>query len=146
MSVLAFHASAPPTVANAAQSNSTWSEGNKRATFSRKKKPPIGTTFSFTLNEQASVSFAFTQAKPGRKVAGKCVAQTARNRKKRKCAPTFVAGTLSITGHPGVNTVRFQGRLTSSKKLKPGLYTLLITATKPDAPSTSKSLTFTITK
>jgi hypothetical protein len=50
----------PPILANAAQTAPTWREANKLATFSRKKKPPVGTTFSFTLNEQASVSFAFT--------------------------------------------------------------------------------------
>ncbi|MGC2374417.1 MAG: hypothetical protein WA484_11140 [Solirubrobacteraceae bacterium] len=131
-------------ISNATQSASRWREGNKLAQISRGHKPPVGTTFKFNLNTSASVSFAFTQAKSGRNVAGKCVAQTGRNRKERKCTQSFVAGTLGITGHAGVNTVRFQGRLTSSKKLKPGLYTLVITATKPGAPSASESLTFTI--
>jgi virginiamycin B lyase len=135
-----------PVISNATQSASRWREGNKLAQISRGRKPPVGTTFKFSLNTSASVSFAFTQAKSGRNVAGKCVAQTGRNRKKRKCTQSVVAGMLGITGHAGVNTVGFQGRLTSSKKLKPGLYTLLITATTPGAPSTSKSLTFTITK
>jgi hypothetical protein len=133
-----------PIISNATQSASRWREGNKLAQISRGRKPPVGTTFKFGLNTSASVSFAFTQAKSGRNVAGKCVAQTGRNRKKPKCTQSIVAGTLGITGHAGVNTVGFQGRLTSSRKLKPGLYTLVITATKPGAPSASESLTFTI--
>jgi hypothetical protein len=147
VSVLAFHASAPPTVANAAQSNSTWSEGNKRATFSRKKKPPIGTTFSFTLNEQASVSFAFTQQLGGRKVKGRCVAQTKANRHKPACKRTVTQGTLSFTGHAGKNKVSFQGRVSASKKLPLGRYTLVITATTATGQrSQPKSLSFTIVK
>lgn len=136
-----------PTVANAAQSNSTWREGNKLAIFSRKKKPPIGTTFSFILNEQANVSFAFTQQVGGRKVKGKCVAQTKNNLHKPSCKRTVTRGTLSFTGHSGVNKVVFQGRVSRSKKLGLGRYTLAITATTATGRrSQPKSLSFTIVK
>ena len=136
-----------PTVANAAQSNSTWSEGNKLATFSRKKKPPVGTTFSFILNEQARVSFAFTQQVGGRKVKGKCVAQTKKNRHKPSCKRTVTRGTLSFTGHGGRNKVSFQGRISASKKLPLGRYKLVIFATNAAGQRSSpKSLSFTIVK
>jgi hypothetical protein len=36
---------------------------------------------------------------------------------------------LTVNAHAGTNKVRFQGRLSRSKKLKPGRYTLTITAT-----------------
>jgi hypothetical protein len=78
----------PPVLANAAQSNRSWREGKRLASFSRKHKlPPLGTTFSFTLNEQASVSFTFTQQVGGRKVNGRCVAQSKKNRRKHACKP-----------------------------------------------------------
>jgi outer membrane protein assembly factor BamB len=135
-----------PTIANPIQSNSTWSEGNKLATFSR-KKTRIGTTFSFTLNEQASVSFAFTQQVGGRKVNGKCVAKANKNRHQPSCKRTVTRGTLTFTGHDGTNKVSFQGRISASKKLPLGRYKLVVIATNAAGQRSSpKSLSFTIVK
>ena len=92
------------------------------------KRPPVGTTFSFTLNEAASVSFAFTQQVGGRKVKGKCVAQTKKNRSKHACKRTVTRGALSFAAHAGTNKAIFQGRISHALKLKPGAYTLVITA------------------
>ena len=52
--------SPPPTVRNARQSATRWREGNQLAHTSR-GHTPTGTTFSFSLNEQAAVHFSFTQ-------------------------------------------------------------------------------------
>jgi hypothetical protein len=141
-------APARPTITNASQSHRSWREGKALASFSRKhKRAPLGTTFSFTLNEQASVSFAFTQQLGGRKVNGKCVAQTNKNRRKRACNRAVTRGTLSFTGHAGTNKVFFQGRTSRTKKLKPGSYTLVITATNGTGQHSSpKRLSFTIVK
>ena len=117
-----------PVISSASQTDKTWREGNALATFSRRHKAALGTTFSFTLNEQATVSFAFTQQVSGRKVSGKCVAQTNRNRRKRACKRTVTSGALSFKGHSGVNRVVFQGRISRSKKLPLGSYTLVIMA------------------
>jgi hypothetical protein len=138
----------PPVLANAAQSNRSWREGKRLASFSRKHKlPPLGTTFSFTLNEQASVSFTFTQQVGGRKVNGRCVAQSKKNRRKHACKRTLTRGTLSFTGHAGTNKVSFQGRISHSKKLGLGSYTLVITATNAAGQhSSTKQLSFTIVK
>jgi hypothetical protein len=107
----------------------------------------VGTTFSFTLNEQASVSFAFTQQVGGRKVNGRCVAQTKANRRRHACRRLLTRGTLSFTGHTGRNKLSFQGRVSRSKRLKPGTYTLIITATNTVAQrSIPKQLTFTIVR
>jgi streptogramin lyase len=137
----------PPTITAAHQSASTWREGSKLAQVSKRKRPPVGTTFSFTLNEQASVSFEFTQQVGGRRVNGKCIAQTKKNRRKGACKRTVTRGTLSFTGRGGANKVVFQGRISRSKKLKPGRYTLIIAATNSaGARSTPASLSFTIVK
>ena len=56
-------------------------------------------------------------------------------------------GTLSFTGHAGRNKVSFQGRISHSKKLGLGSYTLVITATNAAAQhSSTKQLSFTIVK
>jgi hypothetical protein len=139
---------ATPIVSNVAQSNRTWRIGSALASFARKHKlPPIGTTFSFTLNEPATVSFAFTQQVGGRKVNHKCVAPTRKNRRDRTCKRTVTRGTLTFTGHGGTNKVSFQGRISHSKKLLPGSYTLLITAANIAAQhSVPRRLSFTILK
>ena len=137
-----------PTITAAHESASRWREGNKLAQISRrKKKPPVGTTFKFTLNEQASVTFSFTMKAKGRKVGGKCVTENRRNAKRRSCQRTATAATLSFTGHSGQNKVVFQGRVSRAKKLKPGRYTLVITATNgAGQKSAAQKLSFTIVK
>jgi hypothetical protein len=137
----------PPTITAAGQSASIWREGSRLASLARKQKPPIGTTFSFALNERASVSFAFTQRVAGRTVNGKCVAQSKKRRHKSACKPTVTAGTLSFIGHAGTNKVSFQGRISSAKRLAPGRYTLVVTATNAAGQrSNTNLLRFTIVK
>jgi len=86
----------PPAITVVHQSASTWREGGRLTQISRKKKPPVGTSFSFA-------------------------------------------------GHIGTNKVVFQGRVSRSKKLKPGRNTLVITATNSAAQHSSpESLSFTI--
>jgi hypothetical protein len=137
-----------PMIADAAQSHKVWREGNAVAYLSADRpKPPIGTTFSFTLNEQASITLAFTQRVDGRVAKGKCIAQTNLNRHAPSCKRTVTVGTLSLSGHSATKKVSFQGRISHSKKLKLGRYTLLITATNSaGVHSASTSLSFTIVK
>jgi hypothetical protein len=138
--------SPPPVVRNARQSTTRWREGNRLARISH-ATTPTGTTFSFALNEQVTVTFSFAQLLSGRKVSGKCAAQTEKNRRKPICERTVTAGTLTFTGHAGTNEVAFQGRISPVKKLGPGLYTLVITATNSaGVRSAPQSLSFTIVK
>jgi hypothetical protein len=137
-------APAPPSIANVAESHRSWREGRKLA-HSSTTSPPIGTTFSFSLNERASVSFMFTQQVGGRKVKGKCVAPTPSNTRMPACKRVVTAGTLSFAAHAGANKVSFQGRISRSKVLKPGAYALLITATNAARQHASpRRLSFTI--
>jgi Right handed beta helix region len=141
-------ASTAPVLANVSQSHRKWREGTRLASFSRKHKlPPLGTIFSFTLSEPANVSFAFTQRVGGRKSHGKCVAQTKKNRRKRGCKRTLIRGLLSFAGRARANKLSFQGRISRTRKLHPGSYTLVITATNPAGQrSAPKQLSFKILK
>jgi len=147
---IAVGAPAVPVVRGARESAKRWREGSKLAQISKskaKKKLPVGTTFSFSLNEQAAVAFSFTQISSGRKVGHKCQAKTHRNAKRKTCKRVVTAGTLSFTGRSATNKVVFQGRISPSKKLKPGRYTLLITATNVVGQHSSpQALSFTIVK
>jgi hypothetical protein len=117
----------PPSIASVTQSHRSWREGNGLA-HSSKVTAPVGTTFSFTLNEPAAVSFTFTQRARGRRVNGRCVAQTKNNAHLAACARVVTRGTLKFAGHAGLNKVSFQGRISRSSKLPPGAYTLVIAA------------------
>jgi len=136
----------PPVISEARASASRFRAGRRAAHLSAgKKRPPVGTTFSFRLNEAASVSFTFTERAKGVKVGKRCLAKAPKGRRGRSCTRTVAAGSLALAGHAGLDKVSFQGRISVSKRLKPGRYTLRIVATNAmgerSAPAT---LTFTI--
>jgi hypothetical protein len=128
------------TLTNASQSNRRWRPGSNVARFAAAAKPPVGTTFRFTLNKAATVRFAFAQLLPGRKVNGKCVAQTSRNRRRQACTRSVPRGAISFSSGTGLHTLSFQGRLTRTSKLMPGTYAPTITATDAAGQRASKTL------
>jgi acetyl esterase/lipase len=142
--------SAPPRPVLTAvrQPARTWREGNNPPHISLRNptRPPLGTTFSFTLNLRATVTFSFKHSTTGRKVNARCVAQTKQNRNKPRCRRTITAGTLTFTGRQGANKVSFTGRVSRTKKLGLGTYTLVISATNASGRSAPRTLTFTIVK
>jgi hypothetical protein len=136
-----------PKLSRASETATTWRENDTLPHISAKRKLPVGTTFSFALNESATVTFSFGQHAGGRKVHRACLAPTKKNRRKPRCRRTILAGTLTFRGHQGTNRVRFAGRISPTNKLKPGRYTVRITATNTQGASSSpRSLTFTIRK
>ena len=117
-----------------------------RGVTATRHRPPIGTTFRYSLDKAAAVRFDFTKAVRGRYVNGKCVARNSHNKHRHACKRSVIRGTLHFAGHAGVNTVKFFGWLSRSRKLKPGKYTLVITATTPGVGSTSQKLSFTVAR
>lgn len=135
-----------PTLTSVSQSHSVWREGSALASLAR-RRPPIGTTFRFTLNESARVSLVFSQRRSGRRIAAhRCVAPNRRNARKRHCRLTVTVGTLSFAGHAGTDRVRFQGRPSRRRRLPPGVYSVTITATSAGHSSAPKTLTFRIVR
>lgn len=135
---------AKPAVSGFGQSASRWRRGRSLPRISS-AGAPLGTTFSFNLSEPATASFAFTQRVPGRRVGGRCVAVGQRNVGKPKCKRTLSVGSFGLTGHAGLNKVRFQGLISSAKTLKPGAYGVAISARDSRGlQSVPQSLSFTI--
>lgn len=127
--------SEPPAIGTVSQSASVWHERGKSR---------VGTTFAFSLNEQATVGFRFLRHVNGRMVGSECLAMTPRDAGRQVCSRTVLTGALSFAGHRGMNKVGFQG-LVSHLKLRPGRYTLMIAATNAAGQHSSpKSLNFTI--
>ncbi len=121
---------AKPSITAIKQTAMRWREGGQLAHIaSQRSAPPVGTTFSFSLNQPAALVMRFTRLIVGHK-------QT-----------RVAAGTLRFNAHRGTNRIRFQGRLSRTKKLAPGRYMLRLTATNAAGRSTtSRPLTFTIVK
>jgi hypothetical protein len=140
-------ATAAAKLSHVGESNRTFraSARPRLVTFAR-RRPPVGTRFTFTLDKPAAIRLDVTQLVHGRRVKGRCVAQTKRTRRKPTCTRTVTRGHLAFAGHAGVNTTRFYGWLSRRHKLGPGRYTLVITATTPGVGSSSQKLAFTIAR
>jgi hypothetical protein len=137
-------AAIPPQLTAVSQSASRWREPGKAR---HGKRPPVGTTFRFTLNESATVTLAFTETITGRRVGGRCVRQTRHNGRKRVCRLTITVGTTTVAGHAGRNTMTFTGQLGRHRTLPPGSYTLVLTATNgAHQQSARHTLRFTIVR
>jgi hypothetical protein len=88
------------------------------------------------------VTLSFVQYANGRRNGRRCV----RNRRTgRRCRITYVRGRLVVSGKFGLNTLRFQGRITRRKTLAPGTYTLIVSAKDPSGNvSRTRSTTLTL--
>jgi hypothetical protein len=113
-----------PKISQVHESAKRWRAGARLPHLS-KAKPPIGTTFSFVLNETAQVKFTFKRRIPGH---------------------TKTAATLRRGGHAGINRLHFQGRISPHRKLAPGRYTVVITATAHGRRSARAFLRFVIVR
>lgn len=96
-----------PFLMHANQSHKTWLERAQRTRRHHKPPPPVGTTFTFSLNEPASITLTFTHQVTGRKVHGKCVAQTRQNPHAHACKRTVTAGLMIVAGHFTSGGLRF---------------------------------------
>lgn len=105
----------------------------------------MGTTFSFSLNQPATITLTFTQSAAGRRVSGKCVARTKSDKHEPRCSRTLTAGSVNLSAATGVDRIYFDGLLSRKKKLKLGRYEVRITAVNSAGRrTTSSSLGFTI--
>jgi hypothetical protein len=141
-----------PSLSALKQSSSRWLAGRKLArlavaatTRARKHGLPVGTTFSFNLDQAASVTLAFRHGTQGRKVSGTCVAKTHGNAGKPTCTRVVADGLLRLRAGAGTSKLGFEGRLSPARKLKAGRCTVLFTATSSAGKSsTPQSRSFTI--
>jgi hypothetical protein len=132
-----------PAVVSAVTIGTRWRLGRHLPEISRKRRPPVGTTIAFNLSKGAQVTLTFSQKVSGRVSRGHCRRRSSRNRGKRHCTLTAVRGKISLAGYAGRNSLHFEGRISSGRKLKPGRHLLTIS---PVGASTSRSVSFTIVR
>jgi hypothetical protein len=95
----------------------------------------------YTLSEAATVRFKLEKALSGRKVRGKCVRQTRRNRHKPRCTRFVTVGaSFSGPGAVGANQVA----IPNGRKLKPGRYRLTMTVTDAIGNSATTTKSFRV--
>jgi hypothetical protein len=94
---------------------------------SHRKHPP---TFTYTDTAATTATLLIEAKRPGVKRGGKCVAGGGKG--KKRCTRLAVVATLHHADQAGLNTVK-------SRRLRPGSYVLVVTAT--DAAGTSAPIT-----
>ena len=153
-----------PILANVSQSHARWRAGSAAARLSENesrgtasaaqaqskpkvkvRRPPLGTTFSFTLNTAASVELTFTRKVAGRRVKGKCKPKNASNKHRPLCKRTISPLAFSVSAKAGARKLTFQGTA-AGKRLSPGTYTVTLVATNAGLSSAAKSLSFTLVR
>jgi Tol biopolymer transport system component len=112
----------------------------KRGNASMKLGVNTGRRISFTLSEDAAVTLKFELRTTGRRVGGKCRKRTNANKSRKKCTRYVSKGSRKFTAtKSGKNSIRFQGRISASKRLALGRYR--VSATAKDAAGNSQQQT-----
>ena len=102
-----------------------WRRGRALPRFSAR----VGTRIRWRLSEPARVTLTFQRARPGRRVGRLCLPPTRSLGANPRCTRFTRAGRLTRpNAKAGLNTLRFQGRLTRRKRLALGVYRVLIGA------------------
>jgi hypothetical protein len=88
----------------------------------------VGAKVSYRLAVAASTRFTVERETAGRKKGRRCVPQTKRNKRAKRCK-RYVAlrGSFTRVGKVGSNSFKFSGRV-RNKKLRPGKYRLVAVA------------------
>jgi len=132
------------TVEALTMSPKRWRRGSALPTVSA---APVGTRIGVRLSAAGRVKLKFKRARPGRRVRGRCVKPTAKNRNRRRCTRyVTVRPSLFFNGKQGANSVRFQGRLNRRKRLPIGRYRLFATVTAGGKTSAALRVSFRIVR
>ncbi len=92
-----------------------------------RRRPPVGTTISWTDSKAAVTTFAVQRPSAGRSVGGHCVRPTRANRRHRRCTRWTTLGSFTHADVAGPNLLRFSGRL-GRHKLAIGSYRFSLAA------------------
>lgn len=104
--------------------------------------PRRGTTFSFELNELATVTIDIQRRLPGHETVHGCGSAKGR-RGGTRCSSYVTLATLTRRAHPGANEVAFSGRV-RGKALSPGRYRAVFAASPAGAASRTRTISFRI--
>ena len=87
-----------------------------------------GTRLRLALSEASRLTFRIQRARRGRRVHGRCVRPTAKNRTRPRCTRwVYLRGRVRRSAHAGTNRFRFRGRW-RRHRLRPGRYRFVVVA------------------
>jgi len=138
----------PPRITGARLTHARFRVSKRPTAVSARSRAPLGTSFKFSLTESAKVQIVFTRSAAGLRGAGRCLAPTARLRRRhaRSCTRTLVVGRLTRAQEPaGPGAIAFSGRI-GNAPLAPGAYRALLTASAGGLRSTPVSLSLTVVR
>lgn len=105
-----------------------------------------GTTFRFSVSEDARVLFTIERATVGRTVGRNCRRQTRSNRKRRKCTLYVSPQRFAVQAPAGGNRKNFSGRI-GRRSLSPGQYRATLVATDAAGnSSTARRVNFKVVR
>jgi hypothetical protein len=134
---------APLEVADLRVEPARWRLGSRLPRLSRQIR--VGTKISYRLSAAAKVGLTFERVKAGRKVGRRCARPSRRMKRRKRCIRLVRAGHLSVNARAGLNQMRFEGRLSRRRRLKPGRYLLTASATDRNGNrARPKSTRFTV--
>jgi Tol biopolymer transport system component len=117
-----------------------------RSAARRKRRPPVGTTFRFTLDTRANVAIAIERQAQGRLVGRFCRKPSRRLRRNLRCVRFVRVGRLSRGGmNAGANRIAFSGRI-GRRALRPGRYRARLRASNAGGVSSWVKLSFTVVR
>jgi hypothetical protein len=133
----------PLALSAVSQSHRRWRERPRGKKSSSRRSTPIGTSFSFTLNQPGRVRLVFAQV-IGRTRRHGCRIE---RRGGRSCGRALLRGALTMTASAGTNRFAFDGGLLRGRRLPPGDYSLTLIATNAAGERSAPArLSFTIVR
>jgi len=99
---------------------------------------------AYSLSKDATVTMKLAKAKKGRKVKGRCVAQTRKNRHRRSCT-RFVTVLAGIAGPGAGGTNQLALPRPNGRKLRKGRYRLTLTAKDATGAKVTATVRFRVT-
>lgn len=104
--------------------------------FAVGKRPRAGSSIKFSLSKASRVKFTVKLKRAGRKIHGRCVAPTRKNKSMKRCTYYTTSWSFSKTFAAGARKLSFSGKFKRGKKtrsLRPGSY--LVTASPTSSAS-----------
>jgi hypothetical protein len=108
-----------------------WRMGSRLPRLSKRarKRSRAGTMIGFRLSAPATVELSFDRAKRARKSGRGCARSSRRAKQRKRCTRYVRKGSFSVRARAGLNQVRFYGKLSRRRGLKPGPYRVTVSAT-----------------
>jgi len=120
----------------------------RTAVSARRRRAPVGTTFSFQLDRAAGVKIAFAKRARGLRSGRRCVKPSRRLRRAhaRRCTRRVaIRPALTRAVRAGANAVPFSGRI-GRRALAPGRYVATLTATADGSAGPPSGIRFAVVR